>query len=247
MALYAAVADCIEAMARSRGIPSILYCVDARLPEAASAATLRGAVREFSELALARKLDAAQDGEYGRAAIAAFPGLELCRVGFSDLEGVVAASVAIFEDEAASARNLILASLRSSSKTESVSPTEGDPSGTGDVSKDYGETRYPFTATLGGLYIGMGTLSYPRGDESQIRESVMINGLGILPEWRGQGLGRALLRGLIGIAASPRTLGVPQAGEIRLEVDTGNPSALNLYLSEGFCETARTDYFRLRL
>lgn len=67
-----------------------------------------------------------------------------------------------------------------------------------------------------------------------------IYGLGILPEFRGKGFGRAIL-----------TFGVEKlkdakATEVMLQVAAENGTALNLYKSCGFQETSVMDYFELK-
>lgn len=66
-----------------------------------------------------------------------------------------------------------------------------------------------------------------------------IYGLGVLPEHRGKGLGRAILLGAI------EKLKEANATEIMLQVAAENATALNLYKSCGFRETSVMDYFEL--
>lgn len=66
-----------------------------------------------------------------------------------------------------------------------------------------------------------------------------IYGLGVLPEHRGKGLGRAILLGAI------EKLKAANTTEIMLQVATENATALNLYKSCGFRETSVMDYFEL--
>lgn len=65
-----------------------------------------------------------------------------------------------------------------------------------------------------------------------------IYGLGVLPEWRGQGLGRAILQQAIG------QLRTGEIKEIMLQVAVDNARALSLYTSCGFVTTSTMDYFR---
>lgn len=66
-----------------------------------------------------------------------------------------------------------------------------------------------------------------------------IYGLGVLPEYRGKGFGRAiLLRGI-------EKLKEGNVQNIMLQVTTENATALNLYKSCGFVETSTMDYFEL--
>ena len=67
-----------------------------------------------------------------------------------------------------------------------------------------------------------------------------IYGLGVLPENRGKGLGRAIL------LKSIEKLRETGANEIMLQVATENAAALNLYKSCGFEQTSAMDYFKLK-
>ena len=67
-----------------------------------------------------------------------------------------------------------------------------------------------------------------------------IYGLGILPEHRGQGSGRAILMMAI------EKLKEMNASEIMLQVATENGNALNLYRSCGFIETSIMDYYEIK-
>lgn len=67
-----------------------------------------------------------------------------------------------------------------------------------------------------------------------------IYGLGVLPEFRGNGLGRALLLRAV------EQLRQEHKGKIMLQVATKNATALNLYLSCGFYETSTMDYYELK-
>ena len=68
-----------------------------------------------------------------------------------------------------------------------------------------------------------------------------IYGLGVLPEYRGKGYGRAILMdGVNRLKASG-------AAEGMLQVATGNRNALRLYESCGFETTSTMDYYALFL
>lgn len=67
-----------------------------------------------------------------------------------------------------------------------------------------------------------------------------IYGLGLLPEQRRKGIGRAIL-----LMAIER-LKEGKAREIMLQVATENANALNLYTSCGFIETSTMDYYEIR-
>jgi len=66
-----------------------------------------------------------------------------------------------------------------------------------------------------------------------------IYGLGVLPEHRGKGLGRAILTLAI------EKLKDGNANEIMLQVEAENANALNLYKSCGFVETSTMDYYKI--
>jgi ribosomal protein S18 acetylase RimI-like enzyme len=67
-----------------------------------------------------------------------------------------------------------------------------------------------------------------------------IYGLGVMPEYRGQGYGRETLSRAVEIMREAK------AQEIMLQVVATNSNALNLYRSCGFEETSVMDYYRLR-
>jgi ribosomal protein S18 acetylase RimI-like enzyme len=66
-----------------------------------------------------------------------------------------------------------------------------------------------------------------------------IYGLGVLPEHRGKGYGRAVL------VQAVEKLKEAKAIEIMLQVAAQNATALNLYKSCGFQETSVMDYYKL--
>lgn len=68
-----------------------------------------------------------------------------------------------------------------------------------------------------------------------------IYGLGVLPEYRGRGFGRAILQDAV------RRLKEAGAAEVMLQVATGNQSALRLYESCGFVTTSTMEYSALTL
>jgi mycothiol synthase len=67
-----------------------------------------------------------------------------------------------------------------------------------------------------------------------------IYGLGVLPEYRGKGFGRAILLNAI------EKLKDAKATKIMLQVAAENATALSLYKSCGFQETSVMDYFELK-
>jgi len=67
-----------------------------------------------------------------------------------------------------------------------------------------------------------------------------IYGLGILPEFRGRGLGRTLLLKAVGVFKSDGF------EKVMLQVEAMNDTALSLYLSCGFEMTSTMDYFEFK-
>jgi len=79
-----------------------------------------------------------------------------------------------------------------------------------------------------------GTVSITREDGGW-----MVHGLGVLPSMRSRGLGGKLLDSIV------RVLLMRESGEIRLEVDSENGAARALYLSRGFIDSGRVDYWKV--
>jgi ribosomal protein S18 acetylase RimI-like enzyme len=75
----------------------------------------------------------------------------------------------------------------------------------------------------------------------EIRDGIGgIYGLGVLPEYRGQGYGKGL------IASAVMKLQEKNAQAIKLQVATTNKRALNIYRLCGFAETSTMDYYHLK-
>lgn len=89
-----------------------------------------------------------------------------------------------------------------------------------------------YFAELDGAVIGKVHLQLINGEGG-------IYGLGVLPEYRGKGYGRALLLEAV------RRLKADGAKDILLQVEARNARALGLYQSCGFKETSVMDYFEL--
>lgn len=75
--------------------------------------------------------------------------------------------------------------------------------------------------------------------ETSCAEAGGIYGLGVLPEHRGKGLGRAILLRAI---EKLREAGVR---DVLLQVESENANALGLYESCGFARTSTMDYFKM--
>ena len=67
-----------------------------------------------------------------------------------------------------------------------------------------------------------------------------VYGLGVLPEFRGRGLGRAILLSAV------ETFKADGYDKVMLQVEAMNDTALGLYLSCGFEMTSTMDYFELK-
>jgi ribosomal protein S18 acetylase RimI-like enzyme len=101
-----------------------------------------------------------------------------------------------------------------------------------EVEEQRGVTTY--LAEAGGAVVGKTHLQLINGLGG-------IFGLGVLPEWRGKGLGREIL------LESVRRLRAAGAREVMLQVATENKNALRLYESCGFETTSTMEYFELAL
>lgn len=95
------------------------------------------------------------------------------------------------------------------------------------------ETRRHFViAEIAGEAVGM----IRRGKWAGVGD---ITALGVVPAWRGRGIGRALLLDAVHV------LFAAGLARIDLEVETGNATALRLYESTGFRITAEYGYYRI--
>ncbi|HEX2946164.1 MAG TPA: GNAT family N-acetyltransferase [Clostridia bacterium] len=72
-------------------------------------------------------------------------------------------------------------------------------------------------------------------------DELMIYGFGLLPEYRGKGLGRATLGTAVNLSLTRKP------SHVGLEVDCFNDTALSLYKSCGFSTIATYDYYRLAI
>lgn len=62
----------------------------------------------------------------------------------------------------------------------------------------------------------------------QVLDEAEVNNVAVAPKWRGQGIGRTLMLGLLDLAA------LFGCGRVNLEVRAGNVAAIGLYESLGF-------------
>lgn len=110
-------------------------------------------------------------------------------------------------------------------------PTEGEPG----VLNPEEEERRAMTIYLAERnHQPVGKVHIQRGGDAW-----GIYGLGVLPQYRRQGLGRTILSQAVAIMKGQ---GAPA---ILLQVDSDNETALGLYLSCGFRETSVMNYYRL--
>jgi len=104
------------------------------------------------------------------------------------------------------------------------------------------EEEFPEEASLGGMdvFLAEWNQSVVGKVHIEIQHGVGgIYGLGVLPEYRGQGFGREILMKAV------KKLREKQAQQILLQVAVKNKNALKLYQSCGFKETSTMDYFKL--
>ena len=96
------------------------------------------------------------------------------------------------------------------------------------------EGRWTYLAQAGGMVVG-------KVDVSIYDNNAWIYGLGIRPECRGRGLGRALLAVTLALLAKRN----PQ--RVLLEVEADNERALGLYTASGLQMVAAYDYYELAM
>lgn len=96
-----------------------------------------------------------------------------------------------------------------------------------------GRTQY--LVLLTGVPVGVAVVTRQGGE-------AVLCALGLVPEFRGQGLGRRMLALLLGDIFAGDGMDA-----VTWKVDGGNTAARRLSLSSGFREVAVTDYYRLAL
>ena len=104
------------------------------------------------------------------------------------------------------------------------------------------EEEFPEEASLGGMDIFLAEWNQLVIGKVHIELQNGVGGiygLGVLPEYRGQGFGREILMKAV------KELKEKQAQQILLQVAIKNKNALKLYQSCGFEETSTMDYFKL--
>jgi ribosomal protein S18 acetylase RimI-like enzyme len=238
--VFGALADAVGRLAEERGIPSLLFCVDSRSVAGAAIAGKLGAVLDFSEYEMVcdvdewkRRRSSGSGTDWKGESEGPHPARRSGRRGFLpvDLSGFeVRPSLAADVDELARASVDIFGE-------DHVRETEEKARNFIMVSMT-APLRTQYTALLDGRIVGMCAVSAWTSPAQS--KTVMLNGLGISSALRGQGLGRELLYRVMEIAAEGG------AKRIALEVDSVNEAAYPLYLSAGFVQTLRTDYYRLK-
>lgn len=93
-------------------------------------------------------------------------------------------------------------------------------------------TREGFAANLSGKLVGMCYVDYEERDPG-------VFSFGVLPEFQGKGYGRRFLSLIIGHLFNRGAV------RVKLEVDSKNDRALNLYRSIGFAVSSGYDYYRM--
>ena len=92
-------------------------------------------------------------------------------------------------------------------------------------------------AIVDGLMVGSATMyidDLPHPGSMAAQHRVAEFGVSVLADWRGRGIGRALIEHLERWAADH------DADEIMLEVSTANANAIGLYQAMGYVDTGRT-------
>ncbi|MCM3576354.1 GNAT family N-acetyltransferase [Mesobacillus subterraneus] len=154
---------------------------------------------------------------------------------FKDEDEISSEDMILAEKEEISSEDMILPKEEEISSEDMILPKEEEISSEDLILPEEEERR--------------GMTSYLVEKEGQIIGKVNLQltsklgaifGLGVLPEHRRKGYGRALL--LLAI----EKLREANAQEIMLQVAAENSNALNLYKSCGFEETSTMDYFELR-
>nr|WP_251027732.1 GNAT family N-acetyltransferase [Bacillus sp. ISL-41] len=153
----------------------------------------------------------------------------------SEEDEISSEEIILPEEEEFSSEDMILPEEEEFSSEENILPEEGEFRSEDMILPEEEERR--------------GMTSYLVEKDGQIIGKVNLQlttklgaifGLGVLPEHRRKGYGRALL--LLAI----EKLKEANAKEIMLQVAAENSNALNLYKSCGFEETSTMDYFELR-
>lgn len=198
---------------RLRGVPAALLVSDSRLGFGHIVAQKLGAAKARTEYGMAMELGGG--GERAEGAELEPTGLCLRPVGPEELDEAAALSAACFDEDAAGARAFIEGCLAEPGREQYLAM---DPSGA----------------------IGLAAAQFKSRADGEAAEA-MIFGVGVLPELRGRGLGRALMRTVLGM------LGARGVRRVALEVDDTNVAALALYRSLGFVEENSMDYWRLEL
>lgn len=194
-------------------VPAALLVSDSRLGFGHLIAGKLGAVKARTEYGMA--MDLGRDGAASPTAEIEPTGLCLRPVGPAELDEVAALSAACFDEEAAAARAFLEGCL-------------AEP----------GREQYTVMAPSGAIGLAAVQRKPPADGEGA---EAMIFGVGLRPELRGRGLGRALMRTVLGML---RARGIER---VALEVDDTNAAALALYRSLGFVEENAMDYWRIEL
>lgn len=198
---------------RLHGVPAALLVSDSRLGFGHIVAEKLGAAKARTEYGMA--LELGRGGDRTESAELEPTGLCLRPVGAAELDEAAALSAACFDEDAAGARAFIEGCLAEPGREQYLAM---DPSGA----------------------IGLAAAQLKPGADGAAAEA-MIFGVGVLPELRGRGLGRALMRTVLGM------LGARGVRRVALEVDDTNVAALALYRSLGFVEENSMDYWRIEL
>lgn len=198
---------------RLRRVPAALLVSDSRLGFGHIVAEKLGAAKARTEYGMA--LELGRGGDRTESVELEPTGLCLRPVGPEDLDEAAGISAACFDEDAAGARAFLEGCLAEPGREQYLVM---DPSGA----------------------IGLAAAQFKAREDGEAAEA-MIFGVGVRPELRGRGLGRALMRTVLGM------LGARGVRRVALEVDDTNVAALALYRSLGFVEENSMDYWRIEL
>lgn len=227
------ISACVSPLFRQQGIFKALYegLAEMLYRHGAESVLLVCDGDAAADSTIAERLGASLDhGEYLMslpeellAAVKAPDMLRLVPVSSPDLDEYAELSAAIFGEPAAEARDFAVSVLADGRRELFVARTRDGPVGTVAIAT-------PVSGRAGAA---------DRDSGAGAGGSHMVHGLGVLPAFRGQGWGGAILD------ASLFVLNKRGAVQVSLEVDAANGPALALYRSRGFIEQNRANYWLL--
>jgi len=214
---------------RKRSVKSLLFINDRNSLSGASFAKSAGSVFDHSEHRM--ELPGSM-----RPIDVKFP-VGLRKAGAPDIDMLAKLNAICFdmaEDESRSHMMEMVTGAGNGIKTAVQDTGLADAAARLTADEDRNSPPEVYVSVLGGRDIGMLRLNWENDD-------LMIYGFGIVPEFRGEGYGRATLATAVNLSLSRKP------AHVGLEVDCVNDTALSLYKSCGFSTTATYDYYRLAI